>query len=52
MPLNLGYSAAMATRQAVETYIKVAETCFEGDDGGYRHGGCYTLLRSRYQAEQ
>jgi hypothetical protein len=21
------------------TYIEIADTCFEGDDGSYRHGG-------------
>jgi hypothetical protein len=26
------------------TYIEVADTCFEGDDGSYRHGGWWYLL--------
>lgn len=27
------------------TYIQVADTCFEGDDGSYRHNGRVSLCK-------
>jgi hypothetical protein len=45
--LVLGEKGNGSSRIECSTYIEVADTCFEGDDGSYRHGGIVMAVRSQ-----